>query len=349
MKQQTMNNKQNIMRWAKIAAMVVVCMAIFLIVPRENVTSKYMMKVINEGMVYFIAVLGLSVMLGMGGQVTFSTAAIMGVGAYISAYLTTKFDVDPLLTVLLSMIIGGIFSYLLGLALFRLKGSYFSFASIGLAQLLYTIYTNWAQVTGGADGIRNIPQLDLHFFRCENYYDYFKVYFIVAVICFFIVDRIRKTYFGRALASVRDNEINAKCMGINTYRTKVLSFLIAGVLASLAGSMYALLERYISPDPFKYDQSAIYLIMVMLGGVESTFGAFLGTMLLTFLPEKLRFLQSYYKLVYGVGVIFLMIVMPMGLMGIYDNIKYMIHGRIKKRKAAQDAAGGAAAQEGGED
>jgi len=85
--------------------------------------------------------------------------------------------------------------------------------------------------------------------------------------------------------------------------------------------------------------------MVMLGGVESTFGAFIGTMLLTFLPERLRFLQSYYKLVYGVGVILLMVVMPMGFMGVYTNIKYKIHTRIKKRRAAQDAATGETAQE----
>lgn len=335
-----MNMMKRILNKKNISALIgiLVCVAAFIYIPNEGHTSKYMMKVIDEGMLYFVAVLGLSVMLGMGGQVTFSTAGMMGIGAYGTAILTTAYNMNPAAAVLVSVIVGGIFSYFIGLAMFRLKGSYFAFASIGLAQLMYTIYSNWMEVTGGPDGIKGIPKLEVGFLKCVTYYDYFRVYFIVAIICYLIVNRIRKTYFGRALASVRDNEINAKCMGINVYRTKVYSFVVAGVLACVAGGMYALLERYVSPDPFKYDQSAIYLIMVMLGGVDSTIGAFLGTMLLTILPEKLRFLQSYYKLVYGVGVIILMIVMPMGIMGLVEKAKYKLHVLYKKKQLQKEEA-----------
>lgn len=326
-------NKKNILPLIA----VIICVAVFFYIPNPNNTSKYMMKVIDEGMLYFVAVSGLSVILGMGGQVTFSTAAMMGVGAYGTAYLTTAMGMAPVPAAIISIVAGGIFSFFLGLAMFRLKGSYFAFASIGLAQLMYTIYSNWMEVTGGPDGIKGIPKLEIGILKCANYYDYFRVYFIIAIVCFLIINRFRKTYFGRALASVRDNEINAKCMGINVYMTKVYSFVVAGVLACLAGAMYALLERYVSPDPFKYDQSAIYLIMVMLGGVDSTLGAFLGTMLLTILPEKLRFLQSYYKLVYGVGVIILMIVMPMGIMGLVEQAKYKLHTLQKKAVKGKEA------------
>lgn len=310
---------------------VLLCLAVFIILPQKSVTNRYMMKVINEGIIYFIAVLGLSVILGMGGQVTFSTAPIMGMGAYITAILSTKYSFDPLLSLVIAVLASTVFSYFMGLALFRLKGSYFAFASIGLAQLFYTIFSNWMNMTGGPDGISKIPDLNLFFYKCESYYDYFKVLFIIGIISYLIINRIRKSYFGRALASVRDDEIAAKCMGINTYRTKVLSFVVAGSFASLAGGLYSSMEGYISPEVFKFDQSAIYLIMIMLGGVDSTFGALLGTMLLTIIPEKIRFLQSYFKLVYGVGVIILMIVMPMGLMGIFNNIKRELHFRKKRR------------------
>lgn len=320
----------------KYALIVLLCLAIFLIFPQKSVINKYMMKVVNEGIIYFIAVLGLSVILGMGGQVTFSTAPIMGMGAYITAILTTKYGYDPLLALFIALVASTIFSYFMGLALFRLKGSYFAFASIGLAQLFYTIFSNWMEMTGGPDGISKIPDLHVGFFVCKSYYDYFKVLFIIGIICYLVVARIRKSYFGRALASVRDDEIAAKCMGINTYRTKVLSFVVAGFFASLAGGLYATMEGYISPEVFKFDQSAIYLIMVMLGGVDSTFGAFIGTMLLTILPEQLRFLQSYFKLVYGVGVIILMNVMPMGLMGLYQKCKRKIHFAIARRKSNKD-------------
>ena len=315
------------------------CVFVFFYVPQKDVLSKYMTKVSNEGFIYFIATLGLCVMLGMGGQVTFSTAGMMGIGAYTTAILTTRFGWDTLPAMTIAVIGGGIFSFIMGLALFRLKGSYFSFASIGFTTLLFTIFSNWMEVTGGPDGISKIPKLDLYFFQCSNYYDYFRVYFVIAIICFLIVLRMRKTSFGRALASVRDNEIAAKSFGINAYMTKVYSFTIAGVFACLAGAMYALHANYISPEPFKYDQSAIYLIMVMLGGVDSTFGAFIGAMLLTILPEKMRVLQSYYKLVYGIGVIILMNVMPMGIMGYYAVLRNKLRTFIKNKKAAAAQSG----------
>lgn len=313
---------------------IIICVLVFIFVPQKSVMSRYMAKVCNEGFIYFIAVLGLCVMLGMGGQVTFSTAGMMGVGAYITAILTTRLELDTLPAMIVAVLVGGIFSFIMGLALFRLKGSYFSFASIGFTTLLYTIFSNWMDMTGGPDGISRIPKLDLYFFQCKNYYDYFRVYFIVAIICFLIVLRMRKTSFGRALASVRDNEIAARSFGINAYMTKVYSFTIAGVFACLSGAMYAVHANYISPEPFKYDQSAIYLIMVMLGGVDSTFGAFIGSMLMTILPEKMRFLQSYYKLVYGVGVIILMVFMPMGIMGFYSMLRNKVRTIIKGKKAA---------------
>ena len=320
-------------------AAIAICVLVFLLMPREAVLNRYMAKVVNEGFIYFVAVLGLCVMLGMGGQVTFSTAGLMGVGAYGTALLTTRLGVPTLLAVLITLIVGTAFSFIMGLALFRLKGSYFSFASIGFTTLLYTIFSNWIDVTGGPDGISRIPALSFGFFTCESYYDYFRVYFIIAIICFLAVVRMRKTSFGRALASVRDNEIAASSFGINVYITKVYSFTIAGFFACLAGAMYALLESYISPLPFAYDQSAIYLIMIMLGGVDSTFGAFLGAMMLTILPEQLRFLASYYKLVYGIVVIILMVFMPMGIMGIVTAIKHKIRNSMKKKNGGAAPGG----------
>ena len=307
----------------------------FFIIPNGDVTTKYMMKVINEGLIYFIAVLGLSVVLGLGGQVTFSTAGIMGIGAYICAILTTQYEWSPILALLFSMVIGGIFSYFMGLALFRLKGSYFAFASIGLTNLIYTVLQNWMDVTGGPDGISRIPKLDLGFYQCQNYYDFFRVFVVIALICGLVVHRIRKSYLGRSLASVRDNEIAAQCLGINVYRTKVLSFVVAGVLACLAGGLYAFQSGYISPDPFKFDRSAIYLIMVMLGGVDSTIGALIGSLLLTILPEKMRFMQDYYMLIYGIGVIILMVIMPMGITGILNIFKMQLRNRVMKRKQGE--------------
>ena len=328
-----MNNKKFLTpERTRLLITAVVLVAAFVIIPMPGLMSRYMMKIVNDGLIYFIAVLGLSVMLGMGGQVTYSTAGLMGVGAYITAVLTTKFGWNSGLTIVVAVVAGGLFSFVIGLALFRLKGSYFSFASIGLTNLLVTIFSNWMEVTDGPDGITRIPKLDLGFYQFTDFYSYFRGLFIIAAVCYLIVMRLRSTSYGRALASVRDNEITAASFGVNCYMTKVYSFVIAGVFACLAGGLYAVHAGFISPEPFKYDQSAIYLIMVMLGGVDSTFGAFLGAFLLTILPEKLRWLNEYYKLIYGIGVIILMVFMPMGLMGIVDNLKRKIISSFTKKK-----------------
>jgi len=322
------------LKQSKIPSLVacLVCVILVIVVPHDGVTSRYMMKVINEGLIYFIAVLGLNVMLGMGGQVTYSTAGMMGIGAYMTAILCTRYNWMPIPALLFSLLIGGLFSFLVGLALFRLKGSYFAFASIGFTNLLVTIFSNWMNMTGGPDGMGNIPNIVSGLNSRNKYYVYFYICFGIAVLCYLFVLRLRKTSYGRALASVRDNEISAQAFGVNVYMTKVYSFVIAGVFACLAGGMYALMEGFISPEPFKYDQSAIYLIMVMLGGVDSTMGAFVGAFLLTILPEKMRWLDTYYKLVYGVGVIVLMVFMPMGIMGFFEKQKNKVYSKIRKKK-----------------
>lgn len=308
------------------------------ILPTPAFFNRFMMKVVNEGMIYFITVLGLTVVLGMGGQVTFSTAGMMGIGAYISAILSTQYGMSPVLALLIALVVGGIASFFIGLALFRLKGSYFAFASIGFTQLIFTVLSNWIEVTGGPDGIGNIPKLDFGFYTVTDYYSGFKVYVILALICGLIVHRLRKTYFGRGLASVRDNELTAQCMGVDVYRTKVYSFVIAGIFACLAGSLYTHHAGYISPDIFNFEQSSIYLIMIMLGGVDSTVGALIGALLLTILPERIRFLQDYYRLVYGISVIILMNVMPMGIMGALNNLKYSYRRMLKREKKKEKVA-----------
>lgn len=323
-----------------------VCIALVLVVPHDGITSRYMMKVINEGLIYFIAVLGLNVMLGMGGQVTYSTAGMMGIGAYMTAILCTKYNWSPIPALLFSLLMGGLFSFIVGLALFRLKGSYFSFASIGFTNLLVTIFSNWMDMTGGPDGMGNIPNIVSGLTSKNKYYVYFYICFGIAALCYLFVLRLRKTSYGRALASVRDNEISAQAFGVNVYMTKVYSFIIAGVFACLAGGMYALMEGFISPEPFKYDQSAIYLIMVMLGGVDSTMGAFVGAFLLTILPEKMRWLDTYYKLVYGIGVIVLMVFMPMGIMGFFEKQKYKVYSKMRKKKLQKLAVADTVVEEG---
>ena len=311
----------------------------FLIVMPKLITNQYLRTVLCNGLIFAIAVYGLNVMLGMGGQVTFSTAGMMGVGAFVTAIFTVKLGIHPLIALACSLAITGVFAFLVGFALLKLKGNYFAFASIALTQVLYVVMLNWKPVTGGADGITGIPSFSLGFYTLEqtDKLGYFYIAFAFALICGFIVYRIRKSSLGRSLASIRDNEIAANCLGVNVFRTRIISFVIAGMFAALAGSLYAHLNAYISAESFNFDQSGIYLVMAMLGGISSTVGSFVGAVLLTLLPEFMRGLQTYYKFIYGVGVIVIMIFMPMGFAGIVKSIFTKISHKKNKLATAQES------------
>ena len=197
-----------------------------------------------------------------------------------------------------------------------------------MTQIIYVVLLNWKEMTGGAEGLPNIPRLDFGFVVLDAPRKVFYVYFVISVLCGLIVYRIRTTTLGRSLSAIRDNEIAAYSLGVNIYRTKVIGFVISSIFAGIAGALYAQLTTYVSAEAFNFDQAVIYLIMVMLGGVQSTVGAFAGSVLLTLLPELMRFLATYYKFIYGIGVVLVMIFMPRGFAGlfrdIFDYIKYHV-------------------------
>ncbi len=330
MKKRTLKLKPNIL------ILLLIGIAFCTIAPLSN--EGYSMMVLNLSLIYAIAAYGLSVMLGMGGQLTFAAVAFMGLGAYTTANLCSGrmgFWMEPMAAILISLLIGGAVAFLVGMILLRLRGTYFTFATIGLVQVAWSFYLSYKPLFGGPDGISGISTLRLFGWSPQNYNQWFFILvgFVVAVAL--LVERIRRTQLGRSLSAIRDNEIAAQTLGINVYMTKVIAFTIAGVLAALAGSLYAMHSQFVSSDMFNFERATSYIIMAMLGGVNNTVGIFVGSLLVTMLPEWLRFMQSYLQLIYGVGVILLMVFMPDGLAGLATKLlKALRRKRAKKQAAA---------------
>lgn len=308
-------------------------LAFVLIIP--NVTKGYSMMVVNLGLIYAIAALGVSVMLGMGGQLAFSAVAFMGVGAYMTGNLNNGrlgVTLSTPLVLLLSIIVSAVLAYLLGLILFRLKGTYFTFATIGLVQVAWAFYLNYKPLFGGPDGVSKIANMNMFGFKPADYTQWFYTLIIFVLIVAFLVEKVRSSQLGRSLAAIRDNEIAAYTLGIDVYKTKVIAFTIAGVLAAIAGALYAMHSRFVSSDMFTFERATSYIIMAMLGGVNNTVGVVVGSLLVTALPEWLRGLQRYLQLIYGIGVILLMVFMPMGLAGVASNISKHFKRRMRGKK-----------------
>ena len=309
-----------------------------IIIPAVN--EGYSMMVVNLGLIYSIAVYGLSVMLGMGGQLTFAAVAFMGVGAYITANLCSGrlgFWMNSSLALGVALFATAIIAYFIGMVLFRLKGTYFTFATIGLVQVAWSFFQSYKPLFGGPDGISGISTLNVFVWSPKNYNEWFYFLAVVVFIVALLIEKIRRTQLGRSLAAIRDNEIAAQTLGIDVYKTKVIAFTIAGVLAALAGSLYAMHSQFVSSDMFTFERATSYIIMAMLGGVNNTLGIFVGSVLVTMLPEWLRFMQQYLQLIYGVGVMLLMVFMPMGLAGVASNVCKAINRKLKKKAVSDNS------------
>ena len=293
------------------------CILFIVIVPM--LFEGYSLMVINLSLIYAIITLGISVMLGMGGQLSFAGLAFMGFGAYFVANFCSGrlgFTIPTLLALVLAPLFCGIVAFLLGLILLKLKGTYFTFATIALVQVCFSFFTNYRPLFGGPDGISEIPSLSVGSFTFSSYNQWFYLSVGILAAVAIVVERIRRTSFGRSLASVRDNDMAALTLGVNVYMSKVKAFALSGVLGALAGAMYAMQGNFVASDLFAYNNATQFIIMAMVGGVNNTFGCIVGSVLITILPEIFRSLERFLQLFYGLAVIVLMVFMPMGMAGV---------------------------------
>lgn len=294
----------------------------------------YTTHVISIAMISYLCVLSVYVLLGMCGQNSFAQAGLWGVGAYLAGNMLTKAGAGSLTAFLVAVIGTGVLAFVLGFAFFRLHQYYFTFASIGLMTILNGLFLNWEEFSGGALGMKNIPPFEFFGFTAATEQQKYYVIFIVAAIASIAVIALFHSSLGRSFMAIRDNEMTAESLGINCLLTKSIAFGISGMLCGAAGALYAQLSQYLSYQSFTYNQSTMYLVMIMIGGTSSPVGSVLGTAIITYLQEGFRSLQNYMTLIYGICVIVLMIFQPDGLLGggrdLYERIN-----RKKKRAAVE--------------
>ena len=275
----------------------------------------YLFNMVTQAVCYAVGVAGLVVVLGYCGQISLAQAAFFGLGAYGLGLLAADYGVNFFVALAAGVVVSLVFGVLLGLASLRLGGHYLAMVTISFQQILTLVLTNWIGLTHGPDGVKNIPRPHVPGLMLERG-DRYLALCLVAVCCVtWFIWWLKTSRLGRAMQSVRDNEIAASTCGIDVFRTKVLAFAISAALGGLGGGLFAGGFAYISPDQFAFGESIVLLTMALLGGVQSPFGALLGTTLLVMLPELLRDLKQIYLAVYGAAVILIMVFLPEGLWG----------------------------------
>lgn len=286
-----------------------------------------------------IITIGINILLGVSlnlvngytGQFSLGHAGFMSVGAYAGAAVTL-FLGEPMqhvfghgpagiaLQFVLALIAAGLCAAVAGLAVgvpsLRLKGDYLAIVTLGFGEIIRVIVENTDSL-GGARGL-SIP---------ERYTDFFWTYFCAAICVYVVILLVNSTY-GRGFLTVRDDEIAAEAMGINTTKYKVLAFVLGAFFAGVAGALYAHFKQYINPDGFGFLKSVDIVVIVILGGMGNTPGVILAAVLLTILPEGLRSLSEWQGLspkiqplianrmiLYSLLLIILMLTRPQGLFG----------------------------------
>ncbi|WP_312459564.1 branched-chain amino acid ABC transporter permease [Proteiniclasticum sp.] len=327
--------KTKLKLWQILIALVLAVICLFL----PGIMSSYMLRVMNIALILYLCALSVYVLLGLCGQNSFAQAGLWGIGAYTAGNVIMKFGGGSLTALLISIVFTAVVSFLLGLIFFRLKNYYFTFASIGLMTILNGLFMNWTSVTGGALGMSNIKTFSLLGFIADTEV---KKYFVILIVCILatvVIVKLAKSALGRSFMAIRDNELAANCLGINSLITKSIAFAISGALCGVAGYLYAFTSGYLSYQTFTYAQSTMLLIMVMLGGTASPWGALIGTLSISLLQELVRPLQDYMQLIYGLGIVILMIYQPEGIWGgvseLYD--KFSTKRRKKDHTSAERA------------
>ena len=303
--------------------------------------SDYKLRVMVLALISAIAVIGLVVAFGWAGLIQLGQAAFIGLGAYTSAILAQRFGLSFWITMPLALVLAALVALLIArpmlrlrghyLALaalvallmarpmLRLRGHYLALATVGLNVTAEIVAKNWIAMTGGYDGISGIPGLALFGREIEGDLAWYYVALACVLIVAALTGWLRQSHIGRAMIAVRDDEIAAGTSSVAVVRTKVLAFVIASVLAALSGALYAHYAKYIAPQDFDLARSVAILVMLIAGGEMSIVGAIVGAVLLSFLPEWLRFAGDAYLAVFGVGVLLLLILLPDGIAGRFNK------------------------------
>ncbi|MDO8957158.1 MAG: branched-chain amino acid ABC transporter permease [Deltaproteobacteria bacterium] len=260
-----------------------------------------------------IITMGLSLLMGYTGQISLGHAGFFGLGAYSSGILTTQYSIHPLAAFLAGIFLSAIIAFLVGKPTLRLKGHYMAVATLGFGEILFIVFNELSPLTGGPSGLSGIPILTFMGYSLEGARYLYLVWGFVILLLLFSLNVINSRV-GRALRAVHGSELAANAMGVDASRYKVQVFVLSAVYASIAGSLYAHFVTFISPSSFSLMFSILLLMMVVVGGAETIWGALLGAMVLTLLPEYLRGLEDFEVLAYGGILMVVLLFMPQGIL-----------------------------------
>lgn len=300
----------------------------------------YMQILINIGSWALIS-LGLTLLLGFAGQISFAQVTFFGVGAYTTAIMTVTAGMPSLFALIASAIVTGLVAFLIGLPVLRFKEHFLAVITIGFGIMVYVLLIQLSDITGGPGGFGGIPPFSIGSFQFKgDIANYYLIWFFT-LISILIMINLLTSRIGRALETLRSSEIAAKSLGINAFTLKLKAFIFSGALAGVGGSLYAFQTSFIAPNTFEVLQSITFITIVIVGGLRSVWGALVGAIVVTAIEQFMTHLLpliipgaggELQKIAYGLLLVLVLLFMPNGLV---PTISKILKGISKRTKAKE--------------
>lgn len=329
MKRNLLSQLRNLLNRLPVFITIAVCMFL-----PWFVTNNYYMLIINEVLIFIVAVLGMNFITGLAGENNMGMAGLFAIGAYCSAILTIDLNLSPFIALLICIPVGMLFGQILGRPSLRVKGVYLALTTMMFGEVVRLVINN-LKITNGSNGLRNIPKYSFFGFVFETYQQQFYLYFAICLLALWISHAVVKGRFGREFQAIRDNEDGVESCGVNIVKVKLTAFTLCTVFGCVAGAMWAHLIGYVNPNMFSFDFMIKFFMVLMLGGIGSVPGIIFGAIIVVVLPEVLRFMQDYYLLVYGAIALLFVLFMPYGMASAITMVKQKIITASQKRKNAK--------------
>lgn len=292
--------------------------------------NDYYLSTLTLACIHAIIAVGLNLLMGYAGQISLGHAAFYGLAAYVTAILTTRFSVPIPVSMAASVISVGAVALAIGIPTLKLRGHYLAMATLGFGIIVYIIFNETVDLTGGPSGFVGIPRLELFGYRFDSDTSCFYIIAASLSLVVFMSLNLIHSRFGRALRALHTSETAAQVSGIDIGRYKIFVFVLSAVYAAIAGVLYAHFLTFIAPSSFGFNFSVELVTMVVLGGMASVWGSVFGAFYLTVLPEVLRVFENIEILLYGAILILCMMFMPDGLAGGVGKITSILKKAVKK-------------------
>jgi branched-chain amino acid transport system permease protein len=267
-------------------------------------------------LIYALAAMGLNLLLGFTGGLSFGHAAYFGLGAYGTGLMLANYTSNTLLALLVGTAVGGLAALLLGPLAVRRRGIYFSMITIAIGQMFYFIAVRWNSFTGGEDGLTGFSRQPIFGMQLGSvqFYYFVLLFFAIGTL---ILWTILNSPLGHTFVAIRENQKRLVFLGIRVERYIALSFAISGVICALAGGLNALLDNFASPDDLRYTLSGNFLIIVVLGGMRNFWGPLLGAVIFVLVQNYVSAITQNWMTVLGLIFVLSVMFFPLGLLGFF--------------------------------